>query len=550
AVVDLYANSATSIFYDDFSLVGVAPPSPCDTPGDIPWASVSPSSGTTPGGSSSVVDVDLDSTGLSAGDYTGNLCVNSNDPVTPLVTVPVTLTVTGGGPPVIDVSPDSMSSTQAPDSVVTDTLTVGNLGGADLAWSLFEDNGAAPPAYNPPQAATTSPASLADSATANPSGTSQGGSNAAPDAIILDQQPNQSNGIFADVGCDLCGGPQVLADNFALSSTESIGEIVLWSGYFPGDVPIDPDTITVIFHQDSAGLPGTAVYTENDVAYSRVQTGVILFGVHEWMHTLTLASPVTLSPGNYWVEIYNDTGFGTDDFFWEVGNPDTVGNGLPGSAFAFTAPGSGWNFDPVADFAIQLVTVTPGGCSTPSDIPWVSVNPLTGSTPGGGSDEVSVIFDSTGLTVGSTYTGTLCVTSNDATTPEVTVPLTLTVVTPTYGVEVSGDQALSGDVGTTITYTVLVTNTGNVADVYDLEVSGNVWNTTLSSPTVVVNPGQSEAVMVFVDVPAGATSGEMDHATFTATSQGDPSQSDSADLMSTAVAPETHLYLPLINKES
>lgn len=36
----------------------------------------------------------LDSTGLAAGDYTANLCVSSNDPATPYVPVPVTMTVT------------------------------------------------------------------------------------------------------------------------------------------------------------------------------------------------------------------------------------------------------------------------------------------------------------------------------------------------------------------------------------------------------------------------------------------------------------------------
>jgi uncharacterized repeat protein (TIGR01451 family) len=173
-------------------------------------------------------------------------------------------------------------------------------------------------------------------------------------AVLLDQPPNQSNGIFADASCDLCGGAQVLAENFVLGSSVNVGQIVFWTGYYPTDTPIDPDEITVIFHEDAGGLPGTAVYTESGVAYDRVQTGVILFGVHEWMHTLTLATPVALGPGTYWVEIYNDTGFGTDDMFWEVGDLDPA-NGIPGGAFTFEAPGSNWNFDPGLDLAIQII---------------------------------------------------------------------------------------------------------------------------------------------------------------------------------------------------
>lgn len=66
--------------------------SPC-SPADIPWASVSPGTGSTPAGGSSPVEVTFDSTGLAAGEYTGELCVLSDDPVAPVVTVPLTLTV-------------------------------------------------------------------------------------------------------------------------------------------------------------------------------------------------------------------------------------------------------------------------------------------------------------------------------------------------------------------------------------------------------------------------------------------------------------------------
>jgi hypothetical protein len=329
--------------------------------------------------------------------------------------------------PVIDVDPDAVTSTQAPDAVITQTLTVSNIGTGDLDWSIIEAGRPAPP-YTPPAAGSAQAGSLLETAAANPSGTRTVGPNAAPDAVILDQQPSQVNGFFNDVSCDLCaGGAQSIAENFSLSGSETIGQVVFWSGYFPTDTPIDPDTITVIFHNDAAGLPGTAVYTEANVAYDRVQTGVILFGVHEWMHTLTLASPVTLGPGNYWVEIFNDTGFAGFDFFWETGFPDTVGNGLPGSAFAFETPGTGWNFDVVNDLAVQLVTVAGGGtCSTPEDIPWASADPTSDTTGPGGASDVTVTFDSTGLSTG-TYTGTLCIDSNDPVTPQVQVPIDLTV---------------------------------------------------------------------------------------------------------------------------
>jgi hypothetical protein len=82
---------------------GGSEPAVCDGPGDVPWLSVSPASGTTAAGESSDVTVSFDSTGLAVGEHVAVLCVTSNDPVTPLVQVPVILTVVedGGGEPVV-----------------------------------------------------------------------------------------------------------------------------------------------------------------------------------------------------------------------------------------------------------------------------------------------------------------------------------------------------------------------------------------------------------------------------------------------------------------
>jgi hypothetical protein len=65
----------------------------CENPSDIPWLSVAPANGSVAGGGSTDATVSVDASGLAAGDYSANVCVASNDPVTPLVTVPVALTV-------------------------------------------------------------------------------------------------------------------------------------------------------------------------------------------------------------------------------------------------------------------------------------------------------------------------------------------------------------------------------------------------------------------------------------------------------------------------
>ena len=67
-----------------------------------PWASVSPTNGTTTGGNTTNVQVTFDSTGLADGTLTGQLCFESNDPANPVVAVPVTLVV-GSQPSILEI---------------------------------------------------------------------------------------------------------------------------------------------------------------------------------------------------------------------------------------------------------------------------------------------------------------------------------------------------------------------------------------------------------------------------------------------------------------
>jgi subtilisin-like proprotein convertase family protein len=102
--VDLYANGASSVYYDDLSLLeGI----PCDAPEDILWASVAPDNGSTAPGNTDTVVVTFDSTGVIAGTYEGTLCVESNDPDEPVVPVPLTMIINNPtGVTLTDFGPD------------------------------------------------------------------------------------------------------------------------------------------------------------------------------------------------------------------------------------------------------------------------------------------------------------------------------------------------------------------------------------------------------------------------------------------------------------
>jgi len=68
-------------------------PTACTAPADVPWLSVTPTSGTTAPAGTSTVTVNYNPTGLVPAVYSALLCIDSNDPVNATVELPVTMTV-------------------------------------------------------------------------------------------------------------------------------------------------------------------------------------------------------------------------------------------------------------------------------------------------------------------------------------------------------------------------------------------------------------------------------------------------------------------------
>ena len=107
--------------------------------------------------------------------------------------------------------------------------------------------------------------------------------------------------------------------------------------------------------------------------------------------------------------------------------------------------------------------------------------------------------------------------------------------------------AQSGEVGTAVTYTIWITNTGNATDTYDLETDG-AWMADISTSSLGLAPGVSASVSVWVTIPAKAMDGEMDTTVITAVSQNSPSTSVSTDLITTAEHTQAIIYLPFVTK--
>ena len=95
--------------------------------------------------------------------------------------------------------------------------------------------------------------------------------------------------------------------------------------------------------------------------------------------------------------------------------------------------------------------------------------------------------------------------------------------------------ARSGNPGAIVTYTLRVTNTGQMTDRFDLSVTNNAWVVTpLTQAIGPVGAGASAQVVVSVTVPVTATGASVDIAIVTAASWGDSARSDTATLVTVA----------------
>jgi hypothetical protein len=358
-----------------------------------------------------------------------------------------------------------------------------------------------------------------------------------------------------------------MADDFTIPAggNWSIDEIVFYAYQTGAPTTSTITEVNLRIWDGEPGNGGTVIWGDNT---TNIMVNTMWSGIYRVSETTTgvatdraiMANTVnvgglSLPPGTYWLDWQSNGTLASGP--WappiNINGQAVTGNGLQSLA------DNGATWGPANDGGtgapqqgLPFLIMGNSGC-TASDIPWVSVAPDSGTTSGGNSTDVTVTFDSTGLTIGNTYTGTLCVNSNDAANPIVTVPLTLTVEAPSYGVALAPDGAMTDLAGATVTYTLYITNTGNTADTFDLAATGNSWMTMLSESSVSLGIGESTMVWVTVEIPTGVADGDMDVATVTATSAGDSGVTASATLTTTAEVPEPEgyfIYLPFVARDN
>jgi subtilisin-like proprotein convertase family protein len=344
---------------------------------------------------------------LAAGD-TGTLdgwCVDITTGAGPTATPTVSPTPQGQVPD-INANPSSFTETHSsPPQVTTDTLNIGNTGNATLTWTITEDDSR--PFANPNPAQPRDPnAPVARLGAAGGSTTSK-----------LELGPIVGDGSFET------GTPNASWEEFSANFGTPLCDAVCGTGGGTG--------------------PRTGAWWAWFGGTTAAETGIL---------TQTVTIPSGTAELSFWLEI-PPTATGTNGFLsvrmdgTEVFRAEetTPGYGtyaevtVDATAYAdggthelvfFSVTDAG---AAVTNFFVDdvAITATAGGqCSAPTAIPWLTVSPANGSTAGGGSTPVTLTYNSASLAQG-TYTGTLCIASNDPDEALVTVPITLNVGPPT-----------------------------------------------------------------------------------------------------------------------
>ncbi len=455
-------------------------PPPCE-PVEIPWASVEPVSGATPGGAGFIVDVTFDSTGLAPGAYTANLCIQSNDPDEPDVVVPLTMTVQA--PPAIAITPSSLSAELCPDQNATQPITLCNTGDLPLQWSLFEVPGTMRPAGGTPGPKASRPVQL-DLDPASRAGSVAADARLTPASfqLILDDGSRED-----DIG--LGGTIEMMwVNRFTPGPNQFPVNLTQIQVYFSSVGLVNAgDDIVLVVYENTSGNTDPAAGSTFLASYPATVEVLDAWNVYN------LPTPVVFNgPGDVLLGVIALEVPGTS--YWPAAIDQTTTQARSWAGWWNSSPPPNPpllpppNWTPIdAYFPGNWMVRGYGECGGCTGVLWLSEAPTGGTLPAGECVNVAVTFDPAGMAPGD-YRAGLLIESNDPARPEITVPVSLTVPAPAEivsvdyvvtGLQVAFDATVTGTLPLTYTWDFGDGATANVEDPVHTYAVGGCYTVTL-----------------------------------------------------------------------
>jgi len=387
--------------------------------------------------------------------------------------------------PVASITPNPVSVTAEAGSTGSSPLTIANVGGGTLTWSIQE----APSARKP-----VAMSQLVLDTVADPNA-SFGGSGLSPSLLGMPiATPLVDIPLLQNMSTTPVANASVACGNNTAGYTTQNS---YWRRFYFSEHPglEKGANITSVDVSVEAAMGASLSLTVNlySIPHS-VAVDTIPVGSLALIGTTTVSIPdgTTLSSINVPVTgMIADTA--NNDLVVEVNSPD-YSSSSPAMAFYIGSNAAGQSHPgflsaPICGISAPTTTAgigfpnmhmiivpnaeTLGGgaevCDNPSDVSWLVPTPTSGSVGGGDSSTVDVNVDASALAPGN-YTANLCVTTNDADQPLVVVPVNLTVESA-LGVMISVDPtslSATQDAGTTTTQVLTISNDGDIAGTWTL----------------------------------------------------------------------------------
>jgi hypothetical protein len=226
---------------------------------------------------------------------------------------------------------------------------------------------------------------------------------------------------------------------------------------------------------------------------------------------------------------------------WLSMTPDSAQTGLPGQGLVYTHT--------LTNRSLYPATVTLTYSADPAGWP-VSVSPASQPLePGQAVTVTASITVPPGSMESETNVMRLVATLQEDESISATVADTTTTGLQ-RGVDVEPSQAASGLPGHVVTYTHVVTNTGNglTPEGFTIGAVTGRWTPAWQPPTLSLAAGASAPLTVTLLIPAGTLSGTLDVLTVTVASQADPGAVFDMVTDTTTAGRLPPLYLPIVYK--